>query len=152
MLDGPRYKILLADDDPGVRQTLEMVLASAGYDVSTAEHGIDAIFLLQKSIPDLVIYDLNMPEVPGYDLLAVIRIRFPQVGVIAMSSAYSQKGNLPDSVFADAVYIKGQSKPEELLDEVAELLKTADARRIEHQQNGGTAFRANQRARRASGR
>lgn len=146
----PAHKILLADDDPGVCQTLAMVLTSAGYDVSTAEHGIDAIFLLQTTVPDLIIYELNLPNVPGYDFLAVVRARYPRISVIAMSSSPISDDRVPDGVFADGMYSKGQSHPEHLLEKVGQLLQDADTRAKEHQKNSRDAFAANQRARRAS--
>jgi DNA-binding response OmpR family regulator len=150
MSEQAAHKILLADDDAGVRNTLAMVLASAGYDVSTAEHGIDAIFLLQVVVPDVVIYELNIPRVPGYDFLAVVRTRFPQVAVIGMSSSTAHEGTVPEGVFADDMYIKGQARPETLLEKVQELLKNPRSRGIEHQKNAAAAFVANQRARRRS--
>jgi DNA-binding response OmpR family regulator len=146
----PSHKILLADDDPGVCQTLAMVLTSAGYDVSTAEHGIDAIFLLQTTVPDLIIFELNLPNVPGYDFLAVVRARYPRISVIAMSSCPALDGRVPEGVFADSMYIKGQSRPEDLLERVSQLLQSREARAQEHQKNSRDAFAANQRARRAS--
>ena len=130
------YKILLADDDPGVSRTLAMVLASAGYDVSIARHAIDAIFHLHASVPDLIIYELNLPAPPGYDLLSVIRSRYPQISIIGMSSSPMMDGSVPDGASADAMYIKGQSHPEELLDQVAVLIQTSAARAVERQKDG----------------
>lgn len=129
----PAYKILLADGDPGVSQTLAMVLASAGYDVSTARHAMDAIFHLHASVPDVIVYELNLPTAPGYDLLSVIRSRYPQISVIGMSSSPLF---VPDGVFADGIYIKGQSQPEELLNQVAALIQTSASRAVQHQTSG----------------
>lgn len=144
------YRILLADDDPCVCQTLAMVLTSAGYEVSTAEHGIDAIFLLQQRVPDVVIYELNLPRVPGYDFLAVIRSRFPHVGVIALSSSLTHDDDVPSGVFADAIYIKGQNQPEKLLETVRQLLSRSSEMATEHRKSSRAAFAVNQRLRRAS--
>lgn len=144
------YRILLADDDPGVRESLTLVLEAAGYDVAVAEHGINAIFLLQKIVPNVLIYELNLPHIPGYDFLAVVRIRFPQIGVIAMGSSVGQGGKLPDGVFADAMYVKGQAGPQALLHTISELIQTSDLRLMEHQKTGFRAFTANQRARHAN--
>jgi DNA-binding response OmpR family regulator len=63
MLRQPFPNILLADEDPGVRKSLEMVLTWAGYRVSTAEHTIDAILALQEIVPDLIIFDLDLAPV-----------------------------------------------------------------------------------------
>jgi len=141
------YRILLAEDDRSVRESLALVLVSAGYDVTVAEHGVDAIFLLQKMRPHLVIYELNLPHLRDHDFLAIVRMRFPQVSVIAISSSASE-GKLPEEIFADAMYIKGHTAPETLLQIASELIETAGARTIDHERNGAQAFVANQRARR----
>ena len=146
-----RYRVLLADDDSGVRQSLKLVLESAGYDVIAAEHGVNAIFLLQKISPHVVIYELNLPQVQGHDFLAIVRTRFPQVSVVAMSGSSGLEGRVPDGVFADAMYIKGHSGPEVLLRTISELLQTAEARMIDHKTGARRAFVANQRARRMNG-
>ncbi|MGE5323897.1 MAG: response regulator, partial [Actinomycetota bacterium] len=75
MLNQTAFNLLLADGEPAVRDELVLVLTAAGYGVSTAEHGIDVIVHLQKEIPDIVLYALDLPRVPGYDLLQVIRHR-----------------------------------------------------------------------------
>lgn len=124
-----------------------MVLTSAGYEVSTALHGVDAILILQRIIPDIVIYELNIAQVPGYDFLAVVRNRFPQVSVIAMTGSLLQE--IPPGVFADGLYVKGQGRPETLLEMLAELVRTADVRATEHRLSARHAFVTNQRARRA---
>ena len=150
MSSNPASKILLADDDPGVCRTLAMVLKTAGYEVATAEHGIDAIFLLQQQVPDVVIYELNLPRVPGYDFLAVIRSRFPQIVVIALSSSLTHDDGVPSGVFADAIYIKGQNQPEKLLETVRQLLSRLSEIAAEHRKSSRAAFAVNQRLRRAS--
>lgn len=136
MPNQPAHKILLADDDPGVSKTLAMVLASAGYEVSTANHAIDAIFHVQAGVPDVILYELNLPTAPGYDFLSVIRSRYPHVSVIGMSSSPMLDGSVPNGVCADAIYMKGQSHPEELLNQVAALLQTSAHQADESRKNG----------------
>ena len=107
MLRQPFPNILLADEDPSVRKSLEMVLTWAGYRVSTAEHTIDAILALQEIGPDLIIFDLDLAPVPGYDFLAVVRHRLPQVPVIATSIVGDDRFT-PSGILADSFYVKGQ--------------------------------------------
>lgn len=151
MQNHPAHKILLADDDPGVSKSLEMVLISAGYDVSTAAHDIDAILLLQKTIPDVLIYELNLPHVPGYNFLTVVRKRLPQVGVIAISSSWNAGGSVPDGVLADGFYAKGQSGPEKLLGMIGDLIRTSAARTRAHREEMAQIFARNLRTRIESG-
>lgn len=139
MLHQVGSKLLLADDEPAVREKLALVLTSAGYDVSTAEHGIDVIVHLQKEIPEILLYALDLPHVPGYDLLHVVRYRHPQVGVIALSGSEID-GTGPEVVLADYIYIKGRTAPEMLLTKVAELIENAGDNRVEHQNGKSRAI------------
>lgn len=135
MLHQPPYKILLAEDDPELRETLSSALISAGYGVTVAEHGIDVIFLLQSTIPDVALYSLDLPTVPGYDVLTAIRTHHPEISVIAMSRSQGTEAAVPDGVFADGIYIKDKANPELLLKVIAELLATSEWRRLEHRQH-----------------
>ena len=66
-------RIILADDDPIMRDLACANLADAGYDVAAVENGALAFALLQKDGADLVITDINMPEMDGYELTKSIR-------------------------------------------------------------------------------
>src|SRR5580765_8268913 len=94
-------KILVVDDEPSLREVLEELLTGAGYLVATAEDGFDALLHLKRSVPNVIISDLNMPRMSGFELLSVVRRRFPQVSVIASSGAYASK-IVPTGVLADA--------------------------------------------------
>ena len=65
--------ILVADDSPGVRHSLQMQLEDLGYPVYLAENGEEAMELLKLSVPDLVILDVVMPDKGGQEVLAWIR-------------------------------------------------------------------------------
>ncbi|NJN30835.1 MAG: response regulator [Synechococcales cyanobacterium RM1_1_8] len=66
-------QILLIEDEPLVRDSLEDVLGLAGYGLTTAEDGRAAMTALKNQIPDLVICDINMPDMDGYSLLEQLR-------------------------------------------------------------------------------
>ena len=61
-------KILIVDDDQLVRKLLEYIIKKAGYQVSVAENGSDALKIVQKEIPDLIISDVEMPKLGGLEL------------------------------------------------------------------------------------
>ena len=128
MNDLHRHKILLVDDEPVLLDTMAMVLHEEGYDVSTAADGFDALSQLRRSLPDIIISDLNMPRMSGFELLTVVRIRFPHIPVVAMSGAYDSSDHFPDGLIADAVYPKGRCRPAELEQIVADLIRTAAPR------------------------
>jgi CheY-like chemotaxis protein len=128
----PKPEILVVDDDDAVRDSVRMVLKAGGYDVSTAVHGFDALLQLKRRLPAVVLSDLNMPQMSGFEFLSVVRRRFPQISVIAMSGAYHSGDAVPGGVIADAFYSKGQSSPEALLNIVAELIRTSAEHAVDH--------------------
>lgn len=84
-----RGSILLVDDEPGFREIARYQLAAAGYDVTTAADGVEAIETLQptSSRPlDLVISDVRMPRMDGLELLRWVRQHRPEVEVILLSA------------------------------------------------------------------
>ena len=80
-----RFRILVVDDEPSLRETAGLILESEGYEVLTAADGVEGLHVLSKSLPDLIISDLNMPRMSGFEFLAIVRERFPRIATIAMS-------------------------------------------------------------------
>jgi CheY-like chemotaxis protein len=140
MSDPSRPKILVVDDDRAVRSSLAMLLEASGYEVTTATNGFDALLQLKKKLPAIVLSDLNMPEMSGFEFLSVVRRRFPEVSVIAMSCAYSTGDAVPGGVIADAFYAKGDAKPEGLLRSVADLIQTSAAHAVEHKRESAPVW------------
>src|SRR5947209_15659607 len=110
-----KNRILIVDDDQSIRATVAMLLAGKGYEISTVENGFDALLQMKSKVPELIISDLNMPQMSGFEFLSVIRRRFPQVLVVAMSGAYAAGDAVPGGVIADAFYAKGANNPDTLL-------------------------------------
>ncbi len=135
-----KHHILLVDDEALIRESLSMLLLSKGYTVSTATDGFDALLQLRKMPPDLIISDLNMPNMSGFEFLSVIRRRFPQIPVMAISGAYEHGEAVPGGIIADGFYAKGQRHPEALLATVADLIRTSAARAIAHQQQSAPVW------------
>jgi CheY-like chemotaxis protein len=134
-----RYQILLVDDDASVRNTLAMLLTSVGYDVATAKDGFEALLHLKRALPDVIISDLNMPQMSGFEFLSVARRRFPEILVIAMSGAYQEGSTVPGGVIADGFYPKG-SHPKALFATVADLIKTASVRQAAHRKESAPVW------------
>jgi len=129
-----KFQILVVDDEKSVRESQALLLQASGYDVSMAENGLDALLQLKTpNLPDLIISDLNMPHMSGFELLSVLRRRFPQISVIASSGAYLSGNDVPGGVIADAFHSKNGSGPAALLKTVARLLETSAQRSTEHQ-------------------
>ncbi len=100
--------ILIVDDKACIRTTISLVLVELGYDVRTAGDGISALREIRKENPEILLSDLNMPGMSGFELLSVVRRRFPGILVIAMSGSFSGK-EVPSGVPADAFYQKGSN-------------------------------------------
>jgi CheY-like chemotaxis protein len=101
-------QVLVVDDDPGVRDSVAMLLQSEGYNVTAAEDGFGALLQLRKVMPDVIVSDLNMPRMSGFELLALVRRRFPRIVLVAMSGAYRNTDELPREVIVDGFYTKGE--------------------------------------------
>lgn len=128
MNDLHKHSILLVDDEPVVRHAVGMVLKKIGYDVSTAADGYDALAQLRRTVPDIVISDLNMPRMSGFELFRIVRVRFPHIPLIAMSGAYDFSDHFPGGLIVDAVYPKGIGRFTELEQIVADLIRATAPR------------------------
>ena len=120
------YRILVVDDDQAILETAEQVLGNEGYEVLTAADGLDGLEALSKSLPDVIISDLNMPRMSGLEFLAIVRKRFPQIATIAMSGEFIA-GQSPSGVLADAFLPKGQPSKRLFL-EIAKVLAASPIR------------------------
>jgi len=119
---GKEINILVVEDDAVVRQTVSMLLTLKGYKVTVAKNGFEALLRLQEALPEVLITDLNMPQMSGFELLSIVRRRFPSVIAIATSGAY-MAGFVPSGVVADAFYAKGCDSSSSLLEVVASAIK-----------------------------
>lgn len=121
------YRILVVDDEEALLLTTAAILRDAGYEVHTARDGFEALASLRGSLPELLITDLQMPGMSGFELLGVIRKRFPSIAVIATSGQFTPV-SLPEGVLADRFLAKGDVPPMELLELVRQLTSGGPSR------------------------
>ncbi len=69
-----KRKILVVDDEDDILHFLELVLKEKGYDVATASNGHDALTTAQIEKPDLVLLDIMMPQMDGWEVLKLLRV------------------------------------------------------------------------------
>jgi len=81
-----RQRIIIVDDDAAIRESLAEALAGGSGDIQTAADGKQALELLTRAAPDIVLTDVRMPEMDGLALLREIRRRTPQVDVVLMTA------------------------------------------------------------------
>ena len=81
-------RILVVDDDASMCELLRMHLAAAGYEVSTAHDAISAGYQVLKNPPDLILSDVNMPYMDGFEFVAALKAdaTLPYIPVIFLTS------------------------------------------------------------------
>lgn len=121
------FRILVVDDDPGIRSSIASHLRDAGYLVVTAEHGRIALDVFEQERPDLVLTDLAMPEVDGFEVVSTIRRR-SATPIIVLSVRGSEEDRVRAlDIGADDFVPKPFSVPE-LLARVRAQLRRAEMR------------------------
>jgi len=97
--------LLIVEDEPDARQLLSQIFAMRGFNVRSAADGFGALRIIRSTVPNILLSDLNMPGMSGFELLSVVRRLYPQIHVIATSGAYS--GNsVPKGIAADSFHEK----------------------------------------------
>ncbi len=118
----PSKKILIVDDEPTIVDMLSSRLKASGYEVCTARDGLDALRKVKTEKPDLLVIDVLMPSMSGFE--ATVRIReipeFSRIPVLAISARSSMKDFF--SNVAGAEFISKPFEPKDLVNRVELLL------------------------------
>ena len=120
------YRLLVIDDESLSRDLLQGSLSAKGYEVGIAKDGFAALAQMRGALPDLIVSDLKMPNMSGFEFLSIARRRFPQIPIIAISGEFHPPID-PLGVLADA-FLPKPFRLEELLAKIAELLRDAPPR------------------------
>ena len=80
-------RILVADDDPVIREAVAEILEIEGYRVRTAADGVEALRLLRQELPALLILDMRMPGLSGWEVAAELRSLAIDVPILVMTAA-----------------------------------------------------------------
>ncbi|NLW13030.1 MAG: response regulator, partial [Trueperella sp.] len=82
----PEAKILVVDDEPTIRELLSASLRFAGFDVATAQDGAEAIRVERDFQADLVVLDIMLPDMDGFEVLVELREREPDLPVLFLTA------------------------------------------------------------------
>jgi DNA-binding NtrC family response regulator len=93
--DGRTHHILIVDDDLEVRSTVSSILKHFGFTTRVACDGREALDRMRESLPDLLISDVLMPNMNGFQLLMEVHNRWPDLPVILISGNPAAGGNRP---------------------------------------------------------
>ena len=77
--------VLLVEDDPALLDMLSKTLERVGFTVVTAVHGADALAQMHTLSADIVVTDILMPEMDGFELIRTLRAKWPELPIVAMS-------------------------------------------------------------------
>jgi DNA-binding response OmpR family regulator len=90
-MTAPTQRILVVDDDPSIRRTLNLMLSKQGFEVIQASDGVEAVRLWRDRGGDLVITDLHMPKKDGFETIIELLSHTPNIRIIAMSGGGQTK-------------------------------------------------------------
>ena len=115
--------ILLVDDDPAMRRLPSVLLKREGFEILEASGGTEALEILKTETPDLVLLDIMMPDMDGFEVCEAIREnpRTADIPVIMLSAVSDQ---VRDSTIKVDDYLTKPFKPQELVPKVKSLLKS----------------------------
>lgn len=119
------HRILVVDDEPDITALVAYHLAKAGYRVSTAANGPDALKAAREERPDLVILDVMLPGISGYDVLDELRRReeTKDVGVILLTARREEPDRIRGLTLGADDYLTKPFSPHELALRVNALLR-----------------------------
>lgn len=93
--------ILIVDDEEMMRTLLDRILSREGYKIRSAEDGVVALEVLKAEKFDIIISDMKMPRMDGFELLKIVKNEYPQIGVIIMT-AYGDTYTVKDALLLGA--------------------------------------------------
>lgn len=128
------HRILVVDDEPDITALVAYHLAKAGYRVSTAANGPDALKAAREERPDIVILDVMLPGASGYDVLAELRRREEtrDVGVILLTARREEPDRIRGLSLGADDYLTKPFSPAELALRVNALLRRLAAPAVSH--------------------
>ncbi len=115
-------RILVVDDEEGIRRLLRQILESAGYEVAEAVNGREALLKVEARSTDLVITDLVMPDQEGLETIRALLRQYPSIKVIAISGAFGGAFLKPAQLMGVQAAIPKPIRPDVLLKTVRQVL------------------------------
>lgn len=113
-------RILVVDDEEAIRLLYREELSEAGYQVDTAEDGMEALRMVEESRPDLIMIDLRMPGMDGLELLAKVRAKHRDLPIVICSAYGDMKRDF--ATWASDAFVTKSADVQELKTKIGELL------------------------------
>lgn len=116
--------VLIVEDSPSTNKMLNQLFMSRGFTVESARHGLEALDILKKVIPDVIILDLMMPEMDGFTFCEKIKDNdlYKDIPLVILSALKKEKYIDKFEDVKIAGYIEKPFIAQELIDQVSEVL------------------------------
>ena len=121
-----RYRVLVVDDEPRMIRFIRMNLELEGYEVVEAHHGAQALDRTRDQLPDLIVLDVMMPELDGFETLAALR-EFSSVPVIMLTARGEEDDRVRGLELGADDYITKPFSPRELVSRIKAVLRRTEA-------------------------
>ena len=117
-------KILIVDDSVSIRRTIQQTLSQKDYSILEARDGLEALEKIEEESPDMLLLDLEMPRMNGYDMLNVLRTRMllPELKIVLLTSRTSEKHKQRARELGAHAFLTKPCSEKTLLETVASLL------------------------------
>ncbi len=128
-----QFRVLIVDDEPRILKFLNIKLKASGYEVITANNGAEALAQVQAQDPDLLVLDVLMPGMDGFETLKQIRA-FSSVPVIILSAKETNVDKIKGLKLGADDYLAKPFNPDELvarIEAVRRRLSPSDGRKVE---------------------
>ena len=120
------HKILVVDDDPYILMSLEFLMKKNGFDVLVARNGTEALDIVKTFIPDVVILDIMMPDVNGYEICQFIKSqkKLQHSHVVFLSAKSSEADKQKGYSLGASLYIAKPFSTRLIVSQIKDLLST----------------------------
>jgi len=116
-------KILIVDDEPNILLSLEFLFKKEGYKVYIARDGEEAMGIIEEKIPELVILDIMMPKVDGYEVCKHVKTVYKEVKVVFLTAKTKQSDKEMGEAMGADLYLTKPFSNKDLVNKVKVLLK-----------------------------
>ncbi len=123
-------KIMIVDDEPRLVSVVEAYLTQEGFDVATASNGQEALFVARESKPDLIILDVMMPEMDGFEFMRAHR-REAETPIILLTAKVEEDDKVIGLELGADDFVTKPFRPRELVARVRAVLRRAGQTRPE---------------------
>jgi DNA-binding response OmpR family regulator len=126
-------EILIVDDEPSIVVPIQFLMEQQGYNVLVAENGEDALDIIYKYKPDLILLDIMLPRIDGYEVCEIVRLdpRYRDIKIIFITAKGREVEIAKGLALGADAYITKPFSNIELVSKVKKLLEEANQNKLE---------------------